>query len=275
MLKSRLARQLPFVTRTVKPLGAVLLCCWTGWAANPSLGFGENPEEFKIEVTGSAWLVNSAGTIQANGAPVDLVTDLGAQQQQPTFYGQLVIKPGRKHRIVLEGTPFRITGYNTITRTVTYRGETFNVSETLQSSADLNYFFAGYQYDVLSSPAGHLGFSVGGAYANATGTIHGVQTGVTASKSETVGLPLAGLDFRIFPIARHKILDIDGGIRGMGFGSYGHYVEATGNGGICLGPFTLLAGYRAVNVDLHETGGNGSGVSARLKGPIFSAVWRW
>lgn len=244
-------------------------------AASPSLGFSENPEEFKVEVTGSGWLVNSAGTIQANGAPIDLVTDLGAEQQQPTFYGQLVIKPGRKHRIVLEGTPFRITGFNTINRAITYRRQTFNVSETLQSSADLNYFFAGYQYDILSGSRGHLGFSAGGAYANATGTIHSVQTGTTATKSETIGLPLAGADFRIFPVPGHRILDIDGGIRGMGFGSYGHYVEATANGGVCLGSFTFLAGYRAVNIDLHQTGGTRSGVSARLKGPIFSAVWRW
>ena len=63
----------------------------------------ESPENFRIEVTGSAWLVDSAGTIQANGTPVDLISDLGAEQQKPSFYGRLVFKPEQKHRIVVEG----------------------------------------------------------------------------------------------------------------------------------------------------------------------------
>jgi hypothetical protein len=236
----------------------------------------EDPEDFKIEVTGAAWLVDSSGTIQANGTPIDLITDLGAEQQQPTFYGQFVVKPGRRHRIVLEGTPFRISGYNTVNRTIVYRGQTFNVNETVRSSADLNYFFAGYQYDVLSGRMGHLGFSVGGAYLGTTGIITEVEGGTTASKTEIIGLPLAGAEGRIFPIRGHKVLTIQGDVRGMGVGAYGHYLEASGSGGISMGPITVLAGYRTVNADIHTaSSSNPEGVDAHLKGPIFSLQWRW
>jgi len=251
-----------------------LLCALAGtvlWAQ----GRSEDPESFRIEVTGSAWILNSGGQIQANGSPIDLVTDLGVQQQQPTFYGRLVFKPARKHRIILEGTPFSIQGNNTINRSVSYHGQTFNVSQTLQSSANLTYFFGGYQYDVLSGPMGHLGFSVGGAYLSALGTITAVQTSTVASKSETIGLPLAGTEFRVFPFRGHKIFEVDGGLRGMGFGSYGHYVEADGNGGVGVGPLLFQAGYRGVNVDLHVNSNGGSGITARLKGPIFSMTARW
>ena len=235
----------------------------------------DNPEDFKIEITGSAWLIDSSGTIQASGTPINLVSDLGVHQQEPTFYGKLVIKPGRKHRIVIEGTPFRLTGHNTLTRTVTYRGQTFTVSQTLKSTADLNYAFAGYQYDVVSGPAGHLGFSVGGAYLDATGTILAVQTGVTATKSITLGLPLAGAEFRVFPVPAHRWLDINGGIRGMGLGGYGHYLEGTVNGGIWLaGHVGFTAGWRGVNADLHESSNGGSGVNVHLSGPIFSVTWK-
>jgi hypothetical protein len=235
----------------------------------------EGPEDFRIEITGSAWIVNSAGHIQANGSPIDLVSDLGAQQQQPTFYGQVVFKPARKHRIVLEGTPFQIQGYNTINRTVYYRGQAFNVSQSVKSSADLTYFFGGYQYDVLTGPMGHLGFSAGAAYLSATGSITAVQTNTVASKSEVIGLPLAGMDFRVFPVPGHRLVEVEGGIRGMGFGDYGHYVEASAHGGVSLGPITVLAGYRGVNVDLHESTNGGSGMFARLQGPIFSLRWHW
>ena len=48
------------------------------------------------------------GVIQADGSPVNLVEDVGVYQEQPTFFGRLVFNPGRKHRIIVEGTPFRL-----------------------------------------------------------------------------------------------------------------------------------------------------------------------
>lgn len=236
---------------------------------------GESPEHFRLEVTGSAWILDTGGRIQASGSPIDLVNDLGAKQQQPTFFGQLIFKPAQRHRIVLEGTPFDIHGQNTVSRSVTYRNQVFNVSQTLQSTATLTYFFGGYQYDVLSGSLGHLGFSAGAAYLSATGSIQALQTATAASKSEVIGLPLAGMEFRIFPVRGHRILEIDGGMRGMGFGDYGHYVQANANAGVGLGPITLQGGYRAVNVDLHQNSNGGSGISARLHGPIFSLLFRW
>src|SRR5579884_1381233 len=131
----------------------------------------ENPEDFRIEITPSAWLVDSSGTIQANGTPVDLVSDLGAKQQKPTFFGTLVLKPGRRHRIVLEGMPLSLSGFNIVNRTIVYRGQTFTVNQTLRSSAEFNYLFGGYQYDLLIGPRGHLGLSIGGAYIQTSGTI--------------------------------------------------------------------------------------------------------
>ncbi len=244
-------------------------------AANIPETTGGSPEDFRIEITGAGWLLDSGGSIRDAGNVIDLNSDLAVQQQQPTFYGKLVFKPGRKHRIVVEGTPFGLSGNNNVSRAITYRGQTFTVDQTIRSVADLTYLFAGYQYDVWSGPAGHLGFSVGGAYLAATGTIAEVQTATTATKTETLGLPLAGAEFRIFPVPGHRWLDIDGGVRGMGLGSYGHYVEATGNGGFWLGPVGIQAGYRAVNADLHETTQLANGLAVRLKGPIFSVVWKW
>ena len=238
-------------------------------------GRSEDPENFHIEITAGGWLVDTGGRIQSNGTPIDLVTDLGAAQQKGTFYGQLVFKPARKHRIVVEGNPFRINGFQAVSRNIVYRGQTFTVNQTVRSNASLDYAFAGYQYDVLSGPKGHLGFSVGAAYLGASGFLQAIETGVSASHSQQVVLPLAGTDFRIFPIPGHKFFEIEGGIRGMAFGDYGYFVEATGSGGVVLGPVTFLAGYRAVNTDIHVTSNGGNGITARLKGPIFSGMFRW
>src|ERR1700747_3078809 len=106
-------------------------CPGIGPAKDAGGATAENPENFRLEITGAGWLVNPSGTIQSSGTPVNLVTDLGAQPHHATFYGQLVFKPGRKHRIVVEGTPFRINGYNVVNRSISYHGQTFNFSETL------------------------------------------------------------------------------------------------------------------------------------------------
>ena len=80
-------------------LGLGLLACQrTLWAEDPLTASGNDPEQFHLEVTGSGWLVNSGGNIQSNGTPINLVTDLGVAQQQPTFWGNLVFKPARRHR---------------------------------------------------------------------------------------------------------------------------------------------------------------------------------
>jgi hypothetical protein len=47
-------------------------------------------------------------SIQANGTPIDFVSDLGAREQQPSLSGTLVFKPSfqaeRKHRLVDKST---------------------------------------------------------------------------------------------------------------------------------------------------------------------------
>jgi hypothetical protein len=95
-------------------------------AADRSLAGGEDPESFRIEITGSDWLLDSGGTVYSRGTVVNLISDLNVQQQQSTFTGRLVIKPGRKHRIVVDGLPFSTNGLITIHRTITYHGQTLN-----------------------------------------------------------------------------------------------------------------------------------------------------
>jgi hypothetical protein len=260
-----------------------LSVCGQFASAQSTFSGREDPENFRIEIMGSGWLLNSGGQLQANGTPADFVNDLGIAQRQPTFFGHLVFKPSRRHRIEVEGTPYSLHGLNTIDRSIVYQGRTFAVNQSVTSNATLNYVYAGYQYDLLSNSRGHFGLSLGGAYLNATGslatnvTTNGMTTVVAATKTQTFGIPLTGVEFRVFPLPHHRIFEIEGGMRGMTLGGYGYYVQAIGQGGLSFGPFTLLAGYRAVNTSIHVTAksGNANGITARLQGPIFSGAFRW
>ena len=272
------------VCRRILSYGLLIVCAAPALVSAQTGRFNsEDPENFRVEVMGSGWLLDSGGEIQANGTPADFVNDLGVAQRQATFFGHFVFKPARRHRIEVEGAPFGLHGLNTIDRSIVYQGRTFAVNQSVTSNATLDYFFAGYQYDLLSGTHGHLGLSAGGAYLGASGTLEtqvtvaGSTLNVLTTKTQTVGLPLAGFDFRLFPLRHHNFLEIEGGMRGMDLGSYGYYVQAIAQGGICAGPFTLLAGYRAVDTSIYVTSnsGNTSGLTARLQGPIVSGMFRW
>jgi hypothetical protein len=173
----------------------------------------------------------------------------------------------------VEGTPFRLTGDQNLTRSITYAGRTYALTEHITSTADLNYFYGGYQFDILSRPAGHFGLNLGGAWLSADGTIRGQNSGITASKSESIGLPLAGFDWRVFPVRRRVLVEINGEAKGMTLGSYGHYVQASVAAGIGAGPVLIEGGYRIVNFDIHSSN-NSSAVSPQFTGPVLSLVIR-
>jgi hypothetical protein len=237
-------------------------------------GAWESPEDFRIEITASSWLINSSGTISSSTTPINLVRDLGVKQQQPNFYGKLVFKPRRKHRIVVEGIPFSLNGYNTSPRSFTYRNRTFSVLETLKSSANADYIFGGYQYDVVSGPTGHIGITAGAALLSGTGTMTAVQSNVTATRSGVGAIPLVGTEFRVFPLRNRGWLNVNGSLRGMELGQYGHYLEGSLNGGVWIGSIGVEAGYRAIDTHLAQANSS-TGVFARLSGPVFSVNWRW
>ncbi len=107
------------------------------------------------------------------------------------------------------------------------------------------------------------------------GTLDGIQSGITESKSFQAPLPLIGTEFRLFPVPHHKIIQIEGMVRGLPAGGYGYFVEGGVSGGVRLGPVSLLAGYREMYANVHEMSGKMNGAAIRLKGPIVSLQWRW
>jgi hypothetical protein len=226
----------------------------------------------RVEITASAWRTAIEGSLQAGGLPVDLRSDLNLGDQW-TFFGRAVFKPGRHHRLIVEGSPYRFDGTNTISRSISYNNRTFLVQDTLQSHAELTYVFGGYEYDLISRPRGHFGLQVGGAYLDATGTIASTRTAVFATRTETIGLPLAGGEFRVWPL---RFFSIGGSVKGMAVGDYGHYVQGEINGGIGARSIALLFSYQILDADIHESSGapNPAGIAPRISGPIMSVQFR-
>lgn len=235
----------------------------------------KNPESFWMELTGSAWLNGPTGTIQADGTPINFVSDLAAGARQPRFYGRLVLKPGRKHRFVIEGAPLAFAGINTLDRSFVFLHKTYNVHQTIATNASINYAFAGYQYDFVSGRYGHFGLQTGAAWLGVNGTLSSAQADLSETKSFQAPLPLMGAEFRLFPIPRHRLVQLEGMMRGIPAARYGYFVEGGAYAGLHLGQFAVLAGYRELFADIHDSAANGDGVALRLKGPLFALQWEW
>jgi len=229
-------------------------------------------DNFRVEVTASAWHAAIAGTLQSGALPIALHNDLNLSDQW-TFFGKLAFKPARRHRINVEGSPYDFSGTNALLRTITFNGRTYSVSDTVSSDASLTYVFGGYQYDLISRDRGHFGLEGGGAYLNGTGAIRSSTTGLSTSRSETIGLPLAGAEFRVFLGPGH--LNVNGEAKGMSLGGYGDYFQGVVNLGAGFHNVMFQAGYQYLNANIHENrSANPAGISPVISGPIFSIQFR-
>jgi hypothetical protein len=116
---------------------------------------------------------------------------------------------------------------------------------------------------------------LGAAYLGVAGTLVDVQRDITETKNFQAPVPMIGTEFRLFPIPHHRIIQVEGMLRGLPAGGYGYFVEGGAAGGVRLGPISVLGGYREMYANLHEDNAQGNGVALRLKGPIFSLQWHW
>jgi len=238
-------------------------------------GSSEGPEDYRIELSGTLWRMNTNGTIHADGTPANLITDLGVGQRQRIYDGRLVLRFKRKNRFVFEGTPISINGMNTLNRSVSYFGQQYSVSETLKSSAQVNYIYGGFHRDWYRGRFGRAGTSIGAAYLGLAGSVQANPSGIDKKGSTPFGLPLAGGDFRFYLIPDKRWLAVEGAVRGLPAGSYGHWLEAIAGVGGWVGPIGMQIGYREILIDFHQTGINPNGMNLRFYGPLATVFWNW
>jgi hypothetical protein len=254
------------VLRNLKTL-AVL---WLGLPAAAQEDF----ENFRVELTAAAWLVNPSGTIQSGITPVELRRDLQLEQSQAHFFGKLVVKPGRRHRLMIEGIPYRLSGAATISRQIVFAGRTYNVQDFVTSTADITAIAGGYQFDVISRPQGHFGFLAGVGYVDATGVLASRDFGFRGTEHQSFPFPQAGAEGRAFLLPHRNLLEIDGELKGMSLGGYGHYLQFAIRGGFNAGRhLTIQAGYMLADADVHRQDQT-RGFQTRFQGPVFGIQLR-
>jgi hypothetical protein len=254
------------VHRSVPPLAVLLLTL-------PAAA-QEDFEKFRVELTASAWLVSTSGTIQSGIVPVDLRRDLQIEQSQPHFFGKLVVKPARRHRLMVEGIPYRLNGAAAIARQIVFAGRTYNIQDFVTSMADIDYVAGAYQFDIVSGPQGHLGLLAGVGFVNATGSLVSRNFGFSGSEHQSFPFPQVGAEGRAYLLPHRNLLEIDGELKGMSLASYGHYLQFAVHGGVSIGHrLTIQAGYMRADADVHRQD-HTRGFSPTFHGPIFGIQLR-
>jgi hypothetical protein len=244
-------------------------------SAGCALAQDVSPEFYRLEMTSSYWLPRIGGNIRSGNSKVYVKDDLGIEQNRVLFAGRLVFRPRRKHEIIVEGIPYRLRGIQDLSRPITYSGKSYLVQDTVSTQADITYVLGGYQYDFIRESSRHLGAGIGVAYVNADATVQSLRTGVQAHESQTLPLPLPGIDFR-FDIPGARRVDISGEGRGVGLGDYGKYVGGSVSVGVrVFGGIALVAGYRIVSFDIHHDKTSSSkAASVLFSGPSFAVRFR-
>ncbi len=160
-------------------------------------------DQYKLRLDTYWFYSNPGGSVQGNSdeVPVDFQKDLGFNSYS-TFAAKADWKFTRKNHFYVSLSRFNTTRQTLLDRTITFRGQTFEVGTSIRS--DLHAFLVapGYQYDIIRRKRGHLGIGVQVDMLNTSAKITGAPTeggGVVSAKGSLLApIPVAGPDYRIY-----------------------------------------------------------------------------
>jgi hypothetical protein len=238
--------------------------------------------KWKLQLNG--WVSQPAGYF--NGASgngyFDLQKDFGFGNYA-TFSGRLDWRFKRKHHLTFGVNPVLSSQTTTLTRTIDWQGQTYDIGARVNADIKSLFFSVGYHYDFFRKKQGWLGVVANlnmadtEATLKATGSVSGAGT-VRAQSSGSLfaPLPAIGPDFRWYPIPDNGRFYLEGAFTGMSFFGYGNFISGNAVAGF---PFAkhwdARAGYLwGSRLKINSSNSN---ISLRLeqKGPLFGVEYHW
>ncbi len=235
-----------------------------------------DPEDYKVRLDGAAWFGKATGNIYYNGDCIDLGRDFGLGSTiSPMFL--VDFKPWRKHHFFFGAALRGVSNEATLSRDITFNGQTFAVGGSVATDLRWNTYVLGYQYDIVRRRWGHIGIAAQlnvldmKAKIAATGTVSGTGGSSTAQGtaegSVLAPLPVLGPEVRVYVVPSRVF--IDGDIKGMYFFGYGQYIQAHAGLGINFNRHvSLVGGYLLEGRTVVHGDTNRLGVKATQAGAV-------
>lgn len=119
-------------------------------------------EDYHVEIGLLGWrpapvLVVASESLGILGTNVDLVQDLGIQSRTLREV-RLTLRPARKHKFRLHHLPMRYDAQATVQREFVFNGLRYRVGLPVATSAAITTWRLGYEYDVVHTERGYVGF---------------------------------------------------------------------------------------------------------------------
>ncbi|MGQ0736104.1 MAG: hypothetical protein ACT4QD_20940 [Acidobacteriota bacterium] len=125
-------------------------------APNPAIG-----ERYHIEGAMTLWnadptLIVSSEALGIPGDNVDLVTDLGIEQERLREF-RLVLRPATKHKFRVHYLPISYEAQAVVQRSFVFNGQRYRIGLPVNTTANLKTYRFGYEYDFFYRDRGYVG----------------------------------------------------------------------------------------------------------------------
>ena len=241
-------------------------------------------DQYKWRGTAFWWFSQPGGFFKgttADSTPIDLNRDFGFGSYS-TFSGNLDWRFKRKHHFLFGVSPLESSRSVTLSRTINFQGNTYNVGTTASAEVNSFAFAPGYQWDFIRRHWGFVGLPVQfymlDTSASVTGevTVNDQTVSRKSSASFFAPLPVIGLRSRWYPMHDSDRLALDGTFQGMYFFGYGDFYAARATAGVRVARnWRLTGGYlMGTRLSIHGTS-NQIGIRLTQKGPVAGLEASW
>jgi len=225
---------------------------------------------FGVEASLGYWRQSPSGTMEYQGDSLDLKNDLNLGDKNQVFGRLKVELPLMLPNIYVMATPMSFDGTKQLTRQITFGNTTFDVNVPFHTKLTMNHYDAALYYPIPLLKTATLGvlnveLGLNARQINFEGTISQNTTGLTASKSVTLYVPMIYAGVQVKPISTFSI---EGEIRGIAYGS-NHYYDYIGRLKVMpIGPLFISGGYRSEQIKIDQ---NNVKADTTFSGPFVEA----
>lgn len=204
----------------------------------------------------------SSGTLV--GTDIDVVTDLGLDEQKNFFEGRLKLELG-SHSLRYAFVPLKWDGSKALTQSVTFNGQTYTASTQVDTDLKLTYHRLGYEYDFIDLMDNKFGMIIELKYFDTEARLKAPALGLNEAESIKAPVPTVGLAAQVgLPF----LVNIGGEITGVSLGSTAYLVDAEAAVNFKPAPFVVISGgYRLFKLHLEN---NDDQVDFSVKGPFLT-----
>jgi len=165
-------------------------------------------ESYHVEVSGALFnptptlLITSEG-LGIPGDQIDFVKEFGLEKK---VFKQLrvVLRPGRKHKLRYEFIPISYEQEATITRSVVFNGQRFNVSLPVLAELKWNAMRFSYEYDFIYKDRGYVGLVLDLKYTDVEAALSNVVIGREFASAQAP-VPAIGGTGRVYVVPNVSI----------------------------------------------------------------------